>query len=224
VEGRAALLSFGSMMRRAIAVSLDIDEREIKVGIRVMQDHTGQVVGQVFISDSLENGAGYSSKYGDPLEAEALLQNITSQGPGGFNEPIIGQQHATECRTSCPDCLRDFNNLIFHNILDWRVALDVARLALDANAPVDFGVSYWQGLDAIAAAPYFQAVGLQQTQFGGLIAGRDGSYVEIITHPLWDSDPNGFGPILAGAHAQAVAGGATEVKFKSVFELLRRPY
>ena len=224
VEGRAALLSFGSMMRRAIAVSLDIDEREIKVGIRVMQDHTGQVVGQVFISDSLENGAGYSSRYGDPLEAEALLQNITSQSPGGFNEPIISQQHATECRTSCPDCLRDFSNLVFHNILDWRVALDVARLALDANAPVDFGVSYWQGLDAIAAAPYFQAVGLQQTQFGGLIAGRDGSYVEIITHPLWDSDPNSFGPILAGAHAQAVAGGATEVNFKSVFELLRRPY
>jgi hypothetical protein len=205
------------MVRRAIAVRLDIDEREIKVGIRVMQDHSGQVVGQVFISDSLENGAGYSSRYGDPLEAEGLLQFITTQIPGG-------QQHATECRTSCPDCLRDYSNLAFHNILDWRVALDVARLALDANAPINFDVPYWQGLDAIAAVPYFQAVGLQQTQFGGLIAGQDSSYVEIITHPLWDSDPNSLGPGLAVAYAHAVAGGATEVKFKSIFELLRRPY
>src|SRR5262249_32022571 len=50
-EGRAALLSFGFLIRRAIAVRLDIDEREIKVGVRVMQDQTGQVVGQIFISD-----------------------------------------------------------------------------------------------------------------------------------------------------------------------------
>ena len=41
VEGRAALLSFGYMIRRAIATQLDIDEREIKVGIRVMQNTAG---------------------------------------------------------------------------------------------------------------------------------------------------------------------------------------
>ena len=35
VEGRAALLSFGYMLRRAIAVRLDIDDREIKVGLRL---------------------------------------------------------------------------------------------------------------------------------------------------------------------------------------------
>jgi hypothetical protein len=95
---------------------------------------------------------------------------------------------------------------------------------LDDTAPIDFNVSYWQGLDVIAATPYFQAVGLQQTQFGGVIAGRDDGYVEIITHPLWDCNVNNFGPVLASAHAQAMAAGATEVAFKSVFELLRRPY
>jgi hypothetical protein len=79
-------------------------------------------------------------------------------------------------------------------------------------------------LDAIAATPYFQAVGLQQTQFGGLIAGRDNEYVEIVTHPLWDCNLNNFGPLLANAYAQAMAAGASEVAFKSVFELLRRPY
>lgn len=222
MEGRAALLSFGSMIRRAIAVRLDIDEREIKVGVRVMQDQSGQVIGQVFISDTLENGAGYSSVYGDPVEAESLLQYITSQT--SFSEPIVGEPHASECRTSCPDCLRDFSNLVFHNILDWRLALDVSRLALDVNAPISFNVPYWQGLDLIAALPYFQAVGLQQTQFGGLIAGQDNTYVEIITHPLWDCDPNAFGPVLANTYAQALAAGATDVKFKSIFEILRRPY
>ncbi|MEW8232444.1 MAG: DEAD/DEAH box helicase [Candidatus Thiodiazotropha endolucinida] len=224
VEGRAALLSFGYLIRRAIATQLDIDEREIKVGIRVMQNAAGQIVGQVFISDSLENGAGYSSVYGDPNTAENLLRYIVGQNSNVFYEPITSNPHRSDCRTSCPDCLRDFSNLVFHNILDWRVALDMSRLALDSNAVVDFSVPYWQGLDQIAAGPYFKAVDLQQMQFGGLVAGRDGCYAEIIVHPLWDRDPNNFCPQLATAYAQAMAAGATEIEFKSVFEILRRPY
>ena len=57
----------------------------------------------------------------------------------------------------------------------------------------------------------------------GLQAGYRGNVVEIITHPLWDCDPNRFGPHLTAAHAQAVAGGS-QVRFKSVFEVLRRPF
>lgn len=224
VEGRAALLSFGYMIRRAISVRLDIDEREIKVGIRVMPDAAGQIIGQVFISDSLENGAGYSSVYGDPAVAEDLLRYIAGQTTQEFFGPIANNPHRDDCRTSCPDCLRDFSNLAFHSILDWRVALDMVRLALDPNATIDFTVPYWQGLDQIVAPPYLQAVDLQQVQFGGLVAGRDGNYVEIITHPLWDRDPNSFGPTLANAYTQALAAGATEIGFKSIFEILRRPY
>jgi len=224
VAGRAALLSFGYLVRRAIAVRLDIDEREIKVGTRVMQDRSGQVVGQVFISDSLENGAGYSSVFGNPAVAQDLLEYIVGQASQVFYGPLAGDPHRTDCRTSCPDCLRDFSNLVFHSILDWRVALDLARLALDPGAPMDFTVPYWQGMDILASDPYFRAVGLQPTQFGGLVAGQDGNNVEIITHPLWDCDPSRFGPALASAHAHALAAGATDVQFKSVFEILRRPY
>jgi len=224
VEGRGALLSFGYLLRRAISVRLDIDEREIRVGVRVMQDAAGQVVGQVFICDSLENGAGYSSVYGAPAVAEDLLRYMVGQTTPVFYGPIVNDPHRGDCRTSCPDCLRDFSNLVFHNILDWRVALDMARLALDPSATIDFSVPYWQGLDQIAAGPYLQAVDLQQVQFGGLVAGQDGNYAEIITHPLWDCDPNYFGPQLATAYAQALAAGATEIDFKSIFEILRRPY
>ena len=181
-------------------------------------------MGQIFISDTLENGAGYSSVYGDPNKAENMLHYIIGQTSGVFYKPIANSQHRNDCRTSCPDCLRDFSNLVFHNILDWRIALDMSRLALDANAVIDFSVPYWQGLDKIAATPYFQSASLRQTQFGGVVAGQDGNYAEIIVHPLWDCNTNNFGPQLAAAYAQAMAAGITEVKFKSVFEILRRPY
>src|SRR6185436_17503591 len=142
VNGRAALYSLGFMLRRAAAVRLDIDERELKVGLRVIQNPTGLVEGQIFISDSLENGAGYSSHLGIPHEAEDLLRFLIGQGNNSFNAPLVSASHAAVCQTSCPDCLRDFSNLAFHNILDWRLGLDLARLALDSNALLDFTVSY----------------------------------------------------------------------------------
>src|SRR5437867_4304468 len=79
VEGRASLYSLGFLLRRAAAVRLDIHERELKVGLRVMQDANMQVVGQIFMSDSLENGAGYSSYFGLPERAEELLRFVVGE-------------------------------------------------------------------------------------------------------------------------------------------------
>ena len=230
VEGRASLYSLGFLLRRAAAVQLDIHERELKVGLRVMQDPNGDVIGQIFISDSLENGAGYSSHLGTPIEAESLLRFVVGQTSNSFYGPLVAQtnlqgapSHGSLCQTSCPDCLRDFSNLAYHNILDWRLGLDLARLALDHNASIDFSVPYWQGLDVAAAGPYFASHGWQQVTFGGLQAGRRGNLVEIVTHPLWNTDPNFVGPQLAAAYAQAVAAGC-QVTMKSIFEVLRRPF
>ena len=208
LEVRAALFSFGFLLRRAAADYLDVHEREINVGVRVVHDAAGCITGQVFMSDSLENGAGYASLLGKPRETERLLQYILGQPPQtpDFNRFLVGALHAgpggNECRTSCPDCLRDFSNLPYHPILDWRLGLDIARLALDPAAAIDFSVSYWQGLDAAVAGPYFAAMpGWRQVTFAGLQAGQCGNVVEIITHPLWDCDPNRFGPQLAAANA-----------------------
>jgi DEAD/DEAH box helicase domain-containing protein len=224
VEGRAALYSLGFLLRRAAAVRLDIHERELKVGLRVLQDANGQVVGQVFISDSLENGAGYSSYFGTPAQAEALLRFVVGEAGNTFYGPLTAPAHSGVCLTSCPDCLRDFSNLAYHNILDWRLGLDLARLALNPSAQIDFAVSYWQGLDAAAAAPYFAAMrGWQRQEFAGLQGARRGDQVELIAHPLWNTDPNFFGPQLAAAYAQATAAGCG-VAIKSIFEVVRRPF
>ena len=221
---RAALYSLGFLLRRAAAVHLDIDERELKVGLRVFRNATGNVAGQVFLSDSLENGAGYSSHLGVRDEAEKLLRFVVGQNGTAFFDPLVSQAHSDICHTSCPDCLRDFFNLPYHNILDWRLGLDLARLALDKNNQIDFTVSYWQQLLPGVCPPYFRSQPrCQVVNFGGLLAGRMGNVVEIITHPLWSRDANNLHPQLAVAQAQAIASGAT-VRFKSLFELLRRPF
>jgi hypothetical protein len=229
VNCRAALYSLGFMMRRAAAAEvLDIDERELKVGLRVLRDLNGQVRGEIFISDSLENGAGYSSHLGTPNEAQNLLRIVAGQGNLNFYGPIVAPAHAGTCQTSCPDCLRDFSNLAYHNILDWRLGLDLARLALNANAPIDFTVSYWQDLVAPAGSPAASYVASrphwQFLAYAGVPAGQRGNHVEFLVHPLWSTDLNNLFPQLAAARAQAIAAGATDITFRSIFDALRRPF
>src|SRR6185437_6389406 len=70
---RASIYSFGFLLRRAAVTLLDIGEHELKVGMRPVRDPHGHIIPQVFLSDNLENGAGYSSHLGTPVETEALL-------------------------------------------------------------------------------------------------------------------------------------------------------
>ena len=220
VEGRAALYSFGFLLRRAVSVLLDINEREIRVGLRVVRDSQGRVVGQVFLSDSLENGAGYCSQFAQPTELERLLRFVADPN-GSFLRDILAAHHADTCQTSCPDCLRDYANLAWHCILDWRLAVDMALLALDSNAPVDFAVPYWQPLLAAVTTPYFNALGSAPDSFGGLPTARSGTRGEFIVHPLWAANH----PTVLLARAEATAAGITQLQQpKTLFELLRRPF
>src|SRR5262249_34869104 len=147
VCGRAALYSLGFILRRIAANEiLDVDERELKVGLRVVREVNDVISGQIFISDTLENGAGYSSHLGQSGVMHQALQLIT-------NSNSWLSSHG-DCQTSCPDCIRDFSNLAYHNILDWRLGLDLARLALDPSAPIDLSFTYWQSLSSAAATAY----------------------------------------------------------------------
>jgi len=220
VEGRAALYSFGFLLRRAVSVLLDINEWELRVGLRVVRDAQGQVIGQIFLSDSLENGAGYCSQFADPQELEHLLRFVADPN-GSFLRDILATHHADTCQTSCPDCLRDYANLAWHCILDWRLAVDMARLALDSNTTVDFRVPYWQLLLSAITTPYFTALGSTPTSFAGLPAAHSGTRGQLIVHPLWaDNHPT---VLLAGA--EATAAGITQLQpSKTLFELVRRPF
>ncbi|MEW6402720.1 MAG: DEAD/DEAH box helicase [Chloroflexota bacterium] len=219
VEGRAALYSFGFLLRRAVSVLLDINEQELRVGLRVIRNGQGQVIGQIFLSDSLENGAGYCSQFAQPAELERLLRFVAEPN-GSFLRDILAAHHAGTCQTSCPDCLRDYANLAWHCILDWRLAVDMARLALDSTAPMDFTTPYWQPLVAAATTPYFNALGWLPTMLGGLPAARSGSHGEFIVHPLWSD----LHPFISQARDEASVAGITQLQPKTMFELVRRPF
>jgi DEAD/DEAH box helicase domain-containing protein len=227
--GRAALYSLSFMLRRAAAVYLDIQDYELKAGIRSQEDPAlGSVVGQVFLCDTLENGAGYATHLGDTAISEQLLRRIAAPSASQFYDRLVDGSHADACDTSCPDCLRSYSNLAYHNLLDWRLAIDMASLALDASATVSLASPLWARVADLAARTLVAArPGYTQATFGGVPGLSDGTRAIIVTHPLWLTERSSAGPDVAAAWDDAERNHGLQVdqdsSFVSVFEALRRP-
>ena len=228
--GRAAWYSFGFMVRRAAAVKLDIQDSELDVGIQPFADFNSPFEApsaRIFISDNLENGAGYSSWLANPDKFENLLQFILDPEQR-FYPPLVSSTHRQECSTSCHRCLREFGNMAFHPLLDWRLAIDMVRLALDPNAQINLNYSYWADLVEPTAEAYFKALDLTydpNDTLGGLRFGLDDWNREaiILTHPLWDKHEANFPPEMAAAYAEAEQRGL-KPKLRPIFDAIRFPY
>jgi hypothetical protein len=228
-QGRAALYSLAFMLRRAAAVYLDVQDYELKAGIRSQEDPAlGSVIGQVFLSDTLENGAGYATHIGTPAATQELLEMIAQPTAREFHDRLVAHPHAGVCDTSCPDCLRSYSNLAYHNLLDWRLAVDMAQLALDPNVPLLLSSPRWSRVADLAAITLEAArPGYGRITVAGLPALTNGVEAIIVTHPLWRTDRALLGPELAAAWDEAERGRRLRVdpqrSFISVFEALRRP-
>jgi hypothetical protein len=227
-EARAAWYSFGFLLRRAAAVTLDVSEAELDVGIQPIIDPASpfnQPSARVFISDSLENGAGYSTHLGDPARLEALLNFMIGTPDPSFYAGIAGAPHDSECDSSCHRCLREFGNMAYHPLLDWRLAFDMTRLALDANAVIDFSHTYWNAYAPRVAAAYFRGLALAPVALGGLMCGisRARQEVTILVHPLWDQTRANWRADVAAAVTDAEQQGL-QWKLRSLFHVVRFPY
>lgn len=235
-EGKAAWYSFGFLLRRAAAVRLDISEGEIDMGLQPFRDYSVPFEppsARLFLSDSHENGAGYSTYFSDPERFENLLRFLLGKPQlstppatiSTFYEPLVSPIHSAECASSCHRCLREFGNMAYHALLDWRLALDMARLALDSSAPIDLEQPVWKELLDAQAPALLDGFNLTQRTIGTLRAGVDTTTKEafLLVHPLWDLNQSNLCAPLADACAQASAQGLTPRPW-SIFRAIRFPF
>jgi DEAD/DEAH box helicase domain-containing protein len=114
------------------------------------------------------------------------------------------------------------------NLLDWRLAVDMAQLALDPHAALSLSSPRWSRVADLAATTLVAArPGYSRITVAGLPALTDGAEAIIVTHPLWKADRTALGPQLAAAWDEAERGRGLRIdpqrSFISVFEALRRP-
>lgn len=227
VEGRAAWYSLAFWLTSAAGAYLDIDSQELQAGFRTVE-MGGKPAGEAFLSDRLENGAGYCRYLGQPEKFEDLFEFADPAKPDSLAAKWLAERHASKCDASCHDCMRDYSNLPYHGLLDWRLALDMVRLA-SGTSEVDLVSSWsdvsnpWQFSLAKSIPMTLGKLGYREGEvFYGLRSFVHDNYRKLLieTHPLWQIEH----PRLMSARIQAFELYEDyQVSSMNPFRVLRRP-
>lgn len=237
-EGKAAWYSLAFLLRAAATALMDVDTNELEAGVRTVLKN-GTPCGQVFLCDSLDNGAGYARWLSEPPNFIALLDRIQGNHKDtiaqiwwGIAEAGAGS-HGRSCDTSCNRCLRDHANTIYHPWLDWRLALDMARLAADQSVSIQLAAddksteSIWTPLVDSHNGRIKRLLGelgwQHEDQVHGLNVYRDSNSPDrfaVEVHPIWTSDHPEWRTALDAIKAQW---GGADVGVINPFRLIREP-
>jgi len=176
----SAFWSFAELLRLTGASELDVDPRELEVGLQPYPTDDGPSR-RVFIADRLENGAGYANRLGEPRVLEGVLDSIVDD----MGTRLSTGRHGADCDSSCPDCLRSYDNRALHPLLDWRLGLDLAELA--AGRPLR--TERWLSDGERIARSLADSFGLEPIAAGPLWGARDRETgrVAVLGHPSWAS-------------------------------------
>jgi hypothetical protein len=223
---KAAYYSAAFIIRSAAAQLLDIDPEELDISnVRRIQNPDGRFLGEIVISDHLANGAGFAAQI--QKQWADILESIVYQNPDPdtFAGSLIANTHASNCDSSCYDCLRQYRNMNYHGLLDWRLGLSLLRILSSAQ--------FKSGLDGAFNTPDLQnwpdsASSLRDSfchtfnctpeQFSSLAGFSVGKRKVIIVHPLWDvMQPHGL-----VAKAASTVSADTKLQYVNTFNLQRR--
>jgi DEAD/DEAH box helicase domain-containing protein len=176
--------SFAEMIRQGGKAELDLQPDELQVGLQPIQID-GTTSQRVFLADRLENGAGYAPQLGEGVVMKSVIEKII----GPLADEYEADTHA-HCSSSCPDCLRSWDNRRLHGALDWRLGLDVATLASGEPLPLGRWFDRAEALSTNFVRAFGSAVACHFEEIGGLFAiiRDDRRRGVILGHPLWRHD------------------------------------
>ncbi len=223
---RAAYYSAAFIIKAVAAQELDIDPDEFDISnVRQVNLQDGEKAGEIVISDHLANGAGFTSWTNDNWARVLVTATDTDQDARSFIGMMLSDTHRQNCDSSCYKCLRNYRNMSYHGLLDWRLGMSL----LNALRSKQFAC----GLDEEFASPdldrwledayklrdqFCYTFSAQARDFAAIPGLEIGQSQVLVIHPLWDI----YKP--TGLLAQAVADCPQDIpQTLDTFNLLRRP-
>ncbi|HEY4243696.1 MAG TPA: DEAD/DEAH box helicase [Kofleriaceae bacterium] len=225
VSVRATMLSFGYLLRRAACTYFDINQAELRVGIRSITRQIGDEPRvQVYLADALANGAGYCRHLAEPAVLEQLLTDISlaanSESLRGMRDHF---ENAGRCSASCYFCLLSYENLRYHGLMDWRLAMDVADLCARGSLAIT-PAPRWIDRLSVAWTALGQDFARRQPVFGFECCDHNVEPLTIlVAPPLVDRRRGRLHVDVAEAVDDLEAAGR-RVFVCSSFDLLHRPW
>lgn len=222
---KAAYYSAAFILRSVAGDRLDIDPEELDISDVTRADlGDGSYVGEIIINDHLPNGAGFTSWMASNWRD--VLNQIVSLSPPYDSFPgfLISEEHRT-CESSCYDCLRQYRNMSYHGLLDWRLGLSLLRILANSQfrcgldgSFVEPDINGWLTFAATLRDAFCAAFSCRPSQYGSLPGCEVGQKRVIVVHPMWDR--NRPSDILAEAISTIPVG--TETRFLDTFNIQRR--
>ena len=219
---RGALYSLGFLIREVAHRDLDIGLDELTVGYSVRRVDNFERT-DIFVADTLENGAGFATKLGLSSDFSALLRACKK-----FTDDLESIEHEA-CDSSCPNCIRDYSNLIYHSILDWRLGRDLLDLLMLGS----FSTGRWKSIEKSLASSFvsnFKLESIDLHQDVSAILVKAAKRILIVRHPLEDfqSDAELGNFILTERLDEAYVAAqdiqnVDSIELISSFDLQRRP-
>jgi hypothetical protein len=209
---KAAWYSLGYLLREAARDHLQIESRELNVGLYFEPLRDEAIRAWAYLADSLENGAGYATYLARPVVFEEALE-VASR----YLRRLESPEH--DCDSSCYDCLRDYHNMRLHPLLDWRLARDMLTLLRGGALPLDqYAEIERSRATVLAEEADGEPIELAGECHGMLVKDQ----VVVIVHPLEDTESDVTGRVaLARADAESRVSDPSNVHCLDSYRLLR---
>jgi len=215
--GKTAFWSLAESLRVAWQVQLDVDPQELIVGLQPVRRRDTPTY-DIFVADALENGAGYASEIGRADVFRKLLQNTRHE----LTERWEMVEHRS-CTSSCPDCLRSYDNRRLHGALDWRLALDMLALAAGDALATD----RWFARGHVLARGFITTneTDLACHDVDGVptVLNTSNGKAVVLGHPLWRREPHLLNKMQRATETRIKALGASTVMWSDPYEMDRLP-
>ena len=223
---KAAYYSAAFILKAVAAGKLDIDPDEFDISnVRQVELDQGTRVGEIIISDHLANGAGFTAWINEHWQDLLASTTDPNDGTNSFVGTMLGPDHRGDCDSSCYSCLRNYRNMAYHGLLDWRLGISLLHslqsTGFDCGLGDDFttpDLDGWLEQAANLRNSFCNSFPAQARDFGPLPGLEIGNRQVLVIHPLWDTSH----PVGLLAQAMAVCD-SDDLQTLDTFNLLRRP-
>lgn len=235
-SSKGAFYSAAFLLQRTLAAKIDIDPEEIEIAaiesieLPELNGITGRRSASIVLTDELPNGSGFvkqlHNNFGNYLRR--CIEPINNEEER-YNYNIL--QNRT-CKDASYQDLKNYRNMSFHPLLDWRLGVGLLRLMADNDyssglKEEDYSkpeLLDWKNFAFELQQQFISSFkeNVIESTFGELHGFTlYGAYRVIIVHPFWNVSVNQPEEnILTRAMAEA---GIENVYFIDTFNLHRRP-
>jgi Lhr-like helicase len=232
---RSGYYSAAFILQRILADELDVEPMEIEIADIPSRDLNESIIfepkrkiAEIILADELPNGSGFVGYM--YRNYKNILDKLFSN-TNGYAAKMFSKNHEKKCEDVCYECLKNYRNMSYHSLLDWRLGTSILRILSDVNytCGADGNFNYielesWPTYAMRLAENFAKSFNYKSPtkikEIPIINWGRDEGNIIVVIHPFWNFKDIKISEYLAEIRMNV---DKLRVQFIDTFNLSRRP-